>query len=117
MKARTRSLPAADLRRVLLGSVLIIGAALAWRAEAQTMAGPGDSAAALQAADNKLHMRLSAAQVQQAFRAMDRDGDGRLSRSEAAVYPRIERYFDRIDANQDGSVSPEEFDAAIQQAS
>jgi Ca2+-binding EF-hand superfamily protein len=45
----------------------------------------------------------------QFFRRADTDGDGALSRGEAArALPRIARKFDRIDADRDGRLSLEE---------
>jgi len=38
----------------------------------------------------------------------DRDGDGRITREEARGFPRLEKNFDRIDTNKDGSLSQEE---------
>ena len=46
----------------------------------------------------------------------DRDGDGRISREEARAFPRLEKNFDRIDTNQDGSLSQEELASARQKA-
>ncbi len=46
----------------------------------------------------------------------DRDGDGRITREEARGFPRLEKNFDRIDTNQDGSLSQEELAAARQKA-
>ena len=118
MNARTRTQSLATsrlLRRLALSSVLLVGAALAWTvAHAQASPPP---AAPQPTSDPASKMRLSSVQVQQAFRYIDRDANGSLSRSEIAVYPRIEKHFDRIDVNRDGSVSPAEFESALQQAS
>jgi len=46
----------------------------------------------------------------------DRDGDGRITREEARGFPRLEKNFDRIDTNQDVSLSQEELAAARQKA-
>ena len=114
-RTRTQSLAASRLlRRLALSSVLLVGAALAWTvAHAQT----SPPAAPQPTSDPASKMRLSSVQVQQAFRYIDRDANGSLSRSEIAVYPRIEKHFDRIDADRNGSVSPAEFESALQQAS
>ena len=42
----------------------------------------------------KMHERLKAA---------DKDGDGKISRAEAAALPRIAKHFDEIDTNKDGN--------------
>ena len=46
----------------------------------------------------------------------DRDSDGRITREEARGFPQLEKNFDRIDTNQDGSLSQEELAAARQKA-
>lgn len=43
---------------------------------------------------------------------LDVNGDGLVDRSEAAGHPRLEQYFDEIDANKDGTLSREELLAA-----
>ena len=49
-------------------------------------------------------------QVQAEFMGADRDGDGYLSRRETAGrFPLIEREFERVDADRDGRISPQEF--------
>jgi hypothetical protein len=122
MTHRTRHLSlgsSAALGRLALTSVLLVGAALAWSA-VHAQAAPGGAAQEAQpqsAADSTGKMRLSPAQVQQAFRYIDRDSNGSLSRNEIAVFPRIEKHFERIDADHDGAVSPAEFEVAVQQAS
>jgi len=45
------------------------------------------------------------------LKAADTDGNGMLSRQEAAALPRIAERFDAIDANRDGQVSFEELRA------
>jgi hypothetical protein len=42
------------------------------------------------------------------WKAADKDGDGLISRDEAAAMPRMSSHFDRLDANTDGRVSREE---------
>ena len=95
----------------MLVSTLVVGAALAWSSRAETT-NPDDKKPREVA-----QMRLSSAQVQQAFQHIDTNRDGSLSRAEVGVFPRIERHFERIDANRDGSISPAEFETALQQAS
>jgi Ca2+-binding EF-hand superfamily protein len=45
------------------------------------------------------------------FKAADKNGDGFLSKEEAAAIPMLARHFDRLDTNQDGMLSPEEIEA------
>lgn len=106
MRANQQRLSDFQTRLLVLFSTLLVGLALAVSARAQG-----------QPPDAKPAMRLSSSQIQQAFQFMDRNRDGRLTRAEAGLFPRIERHFDRIDGNRDGSVSPAEFEEALQQSS
>lgn len=45
------------------------------------------------------------------FKAADKNGDGLLSKEEAAALPMLARHFDALDTNQDGMLSPEEIEA------
>lgn len=45
------------------------------------------------------------------LRAADTNGDGLISRAEAAALPRIAQHFDQIDTNKDGQISVEEMRA------
>ncbi|MCY7387898.1 MAG: EF-hand domain-containing protein [Burkholderiales bacterium] len=51
---------------------------------------------------HKMHERLKAA---------DKDGDGKINRTEAAALPRIAKHFDEIDTNKDGFVTTAELKA------
>jgi hypothetical protein len=54
------------------------------------------------------------AQSQERFKKADANGDGRLSRDEAAKgMPMVARHFDHIDTNKDGVVTMEELQASI----
>lgn len=46
------------------------------------------------------------------LKAADTNGDGLISRSEAAALPRLAAHFDAIDANKDGQISFDELRAA-----
>ena len=48
---------------------------------------------------------------QERFKAADTNGDGKLSREEAKALPRIAEHFDKIDADKDGFVTPQELQA------
>lgn len=49
------------------------------------------------------------------FKAADKNGDGGLSKEEAAALPRIAQHFDQLDTNKDGVVTQEELQARHQQ--
>jgi hypothetical protein len=46
------------------------------------------------------------------LKAADTNGDGLVSKAEAAALPRLAAHFDAIDANKDGQLSPDELRAA-----
>jgi Ca2+-binding EF-hand superfamily protein len=52
-------------------------------------------------------------QAQGLLARLDKDHDGRLSREEAKGRQLLETFFDRIDANKDGSLDDEEFADAL----
>ena len=52
-----------------------------------------------------------AKKMQERLKAADKDGDGKISRTEAAALPRIAKHFDEIDTNKDGFVTTEELKA------
>ena len=111
MHVKRLSLADFETRSVALFSAFLVGAVLAATgSHAQTPA-PSPSELTPRAP------RLTVAQVQQAFRTIDANRDGAISRAEAGAFPRIERHFGRMDNNDDGSVSPAEFAQALQQAS
>jgi Ca2+-binding EF-hand superfamily protein len=51
------------------------------------------------------------AQMAERFKQADTNGDGMLSRQEAASMPRIAKHFDEIDANKDGQITADELRA------
>lgn len=51
----------------------------------------------------------ASAQPSERFRALDRDGDGFLSREEVRELRGYERAFEEADDNRDGRLSPDEF--------
>jgi hypothetical protein len=57
--------------------------------------------------------RWTSEQLAQAFKRTDTNGDGQISRQEAALLPGLARRFDQLDTNKDGSISSAEFDEAL----
>lgn len=57
--------------------------------------------------------KYTVAQIAQAFSFIDRDGDGKLSREEAAGFRGVARHFDEADTNKDSALSREEFENAL----
>ncbi len=49
--------------------------------------------------------------MQQHFAKLDKNGDGAISREEAAGHQRLLKHFDEIDTNKDGKLSMEELRA------
>ncbi|MBL8389827.1 MAG: EF-hand domain-containing protein [Hydrogenophaga sp.] len=54
-----------------------------------------------------------ASDAKAAFAKADTNGDGKLSKDEAAMLPAISANFDKADANKDGSLSASEFAKAL----
>lgn len=52
-----------------------------------------------------------AAKMEAAFKAADKNNDGKLDREEAKAMPRVSKNFDAIDADKDGSVTMSEIQA------
>jgi hypothetical protein len=59
----------------------------------------------------------SSAQIAEAFKRLDANSDGLISREEAALARGVAKHFDQADTNRDGSLSAAEFEAAMKQAS
>ena len=59
----------------------------------------------------------TAAQIAEAFKRLDANGDGLISREEAAPARGVAKHFDQADTNRDGSLSASEFESAMKQAS
>ncbi|HJS22335.1 MAG TPA: hypothetical protein VJ764_06735 [Steroidobacteraceae bacterium] len=47
------------------------------------------------------------------FDALDADRDGRVAQQEAQAHPTVSEHFSKADANADGALSKEEFDATF----
>ncbi len=55
----------------------------------------------------------SDAEISATFKQADKNGDGKLSRQEAAALPAVADNYDKVDANADGSISADEFTKAM----
>ena len=116
MRVKRLQLQDFEKRSVAMFSAVLVGVALAGAARAQSPA-VQPSAQPPATATQQPKLRLTTAQVQQAFQHIDSNQDGKLSRAEVSVFPRIDKHFERIDVNRDGQVSPAEFGEALQHAS
>lgn len=60
--------------------------------------------------------KADAASVKAAFKRADTNGDGKLSREEAAALPAVAEKFTQLDKDGDGQLSAEEFETGISAA-
>ena len=86
-------------------------ALLALGAQAQDTDSPAATSGA--AAAQVPAPRYAASDLERAFGFMDGDRDGKVSRQEASGFRGVAKNFDRADTNQDGFLSREEFDTAM----
>ena len=99
-------------------TVLFAGSLMALTAAAQRPE-PAASAPALPPEPSREVARsieFSAANIALAFSFLDRDGNGRISREEAAAIRGVARNFDRADLDHDNSLTRSEFDNAMKQS-
>lgn len=102
-----RFIPNFEARSVALFATLSLGTVMALHA--QTPQTGGETA--------RTKSRWTTAQISQAFKHLDANGDGLISREEAAPARGVARHFDQADTNHDGALSGGEFEAAMKQAS
>ncbi|PJK15439.1 hypothetical protein CO613_00565 [Lysobacteraceae bacterium NML07-0707] len=50
------------------------------------------------------------------WEALDKDGNGSLSKAEAASVPSLSQIFEQADGNQDGELDPDEYKAFLNAA-
>lgn len=93
-------------------AVGMAGLLLALNVQAQNADAPATATAGAAAAEISAP-RYSASDLERAFGFMDGNGDGKVSREEASGFRGVAKNFDRADTNQDGFLSREEFDAAM----
>ena len=89
------------LSKIIFSMLTVLGAAAAFNVFAQaTPAAPNVSVGPMKA------------HAGHGFAAMDKNGDGVISRDEAAARPRMAKMFDTLDADKDGALSKDEMKAA-----
>lgn len=89
----------------LLGLGLVLGVSGAAQAATAPGPGPGPGAGTDASAAPVSKGELKAMRE---FRLLDANGDGRLSRGEVVLFPRLAAAFDAADTNHDGYVSYDE---------
>lgn len=107
MLSRRRHLRNFDARSVALFTALALTTALSGAQSGAAPASPAGGAIP----PNKWTL----AQIEDAFRKTDADGDGdgSISRQEASMWAGLARNFDRLDSNKDGRLSRAEFDEGL----
>ena len=106
----------------MLGLVMAVGCtALGARAQinapaAAAVAASAAASDATAAPNAAIAPKYSAADIKTIFSYLDRNGDGKISKEEAASFKGVARNFDRADTNKDGALSFEEFELAMNQA-
>lgn len=86
-----------------------VGVALAWSSGTASAAGPTAAATApTPAASASAPMSKGEAKAIREFKMLDFNGDGKLSRQEVALVPRLAGAFDAADTNRDGFVTLDE---------
>ncbi len=93
-----------EARSVSLFAGLALGAALGAQAQAPSI-GSGSPSMTVGP--------TSSAQMAEAFKRADTDGDGSLSREEANQLPAVAQRFEQLDTNNDGKLSRKEFEDGL----
>lgn len=101
------------LAALALGVAATLAAAPASAADAPSKAtakAPHASAAAAEPAQSTASQPLSKGEIKaiREFHMLDFNGDGKLSRKEVAIIPRLAAAFDDVDTNHDGYVTLDE---------
>lgn len=104
MKSKRRYLPNFEARSVALFGALTLGSMMAAQAQQGSSIAPNRNT-------------WTSAQIAEAFKRLDANGDQRISRDEAAAARGVARHFDQADTNKDGALDAAEFEAAMKQAS
>jgi Ca2+-binding EF-hand superfamily protein len=88
--------------KLVFSILTVLGTSAAFNAFAQTTAATPAAASALSPATMKGH----------GFAALDKNGDGVISRDEAAARPKLAKMFEKLDTNKDGVLSKDEMKAS-----
>jgi EF hand len=121
--AKQHFIPAFEVRSVLLMAALALGASGAAQAQGATSGAPsksGGPAPSSQMAPAEpsgtsaapAASKASTQEIEVAFKTADADGDGKLSRKEAATFPGLAQRFEQVDTDKDSFVSMKEFTKA-----
>lgn len=105
------------MNRLVLGlsataSILVTGLAFGQTAQDQTAADTTITTTTTTRTDRSANVNVRLASYDTsnvAFRKLDKNGDGRISRSEAAADPRVAAAFSAADHDNDGFLTEEEF--------
>lgn len=105
--SKRRHLPDFDARSVMLIAAWALGGSAAVQAQTPAPARPDApmSAPAVQGT-------AAADPVDPTFKRVDKDGDGKLTRTEAAADRTLSERFDAIDTDRDGAISQAEYERA-----
>ena len=113
MRLKRRLLPNFETCSVALFATLALGGHIQARAQIATLATPPSQTTPAPNGGAVPPNRWTRENLTQAFKRVDTDRDGQLSRQEASLFAGLSSHFDRVDTNKDGSISSAEFDEAL----
>jgi len=113
MRLKRRLLPNFETCSVALFATLALGGHLQARAQIAAYSTPASQQSPAPNGGAIPPNRWTRENLTQAFKRVDTDSDGRLSRQEASLFAGLSSHFDRVDTNKDGSISSAEFDEAL----
>lgn len=117
MTSQLRKVSGFEIRSVMLFAAISLGSVTAMAQAPSTAPQPtfgGGSAAGVQSAPAPAAPAGGANEVQAAFDRADTNRDGKLSKKEAEALPAVSSNFAQIDADENGSLSRDEFSKAVQ---
>jgi hypothetical protein len=113
MRLKRRLLPNFETCSVALFAALALGGPLQARAQIAALSTPTSQTTPAPNGGAIPPNRWTRENLTLAFKRVDTDSDGQLSRQEASLLAGLPGHFDRIDSNKDGSISSAEFDEAL----